>query len=370
MAKTMTAAQPSMLKSAVTLWMKVTDPEAAAMTGGPAVPITLFAATRLCALAVAYVAVNWATTGPTFDLVGALCQGECLVAVTPPSAHESLALWGLAQASLLAEIPPAATLLVVGNLAAFAALWILYKVFQRLADERAAQWSIALLALFPFAYLQMTGHRDGLSLLFSALTAWFALDGRYLRAGLVAAVGVLVDPFVALGALLIGALHLRDQGVKRALGSGLMGALLPVLSLGGLALYSGLKFSDPLAFLAAGPNARPVGMELLASLSDPSPARGLWGIAAAAGLVTIGAVCLVLKRPWAPLLAFALPWVFLMWTFARGGLASHAALCWPAFLPLGAWLSRRPSLQVPVVAGSAILLGCFLLLYTRGIAIG
>ncbi|MBW3654114.1 MAG: hypothetical protein KY433_11135 [Actinobacteria bacterium] len=37
-------------------------------------------------------------------------------------------------------------------------------------------------------------------------------------------------------------------------------------------------------------------------------------------------------RPWAPLLAFALPWVFLMWTFLRGGLASHAALCWPALI--------------------------------------
>jgi len=325
--------------------------------------------TRLCALGVAYEAVSWTTGGITTDLVGALCRGECLSAITPPSAYESLALYGLARGAVLAGVPAPAVLLVVGNLAAFAALWILYKVFQRLADERAAQWSIALLALFPFAYLQVTGHRDGLSLLASAITAWLALDGRYLRAGLVAAVGVLVDPFVALGGLLIGALHLRDQGLKRALGTGAVGALLPALALAGLALYLGLAFNQPLAFLAVDANARPVGMELLATLSDPTPARGLWGTVAAAVVVTIGVVSLVLRRPWAPLLAFALPWVFLMWTFSRGGLASHAALCWPAFLPLGAWLSRRPSLQVPVVAGSAIFLGCLLLLYARGIGL-
>lgn len=370
MAKTMTAAQPSMLKSAVTLWMKVTDPEAAAMAGGPAVPIALFGMTRICALAVAYVAVTWAGAGASTDLVGALCRAECLAASTPPSAYESIALWGIARASVLAGVPPQAALLVVGNLAALAGMFVLYRLFQRLADDRAALWSTALMALFPFAFLQITGHRDGLSLLASALAAYLAFDGRYVRAGLVAAVGVLVDPFVAISAFLIGALHLRDRGVKKAFGAGAVGALLPVIAVAALGAYSGIRFGQPLAFLAADAAARPVGMELLASLGDPTASRGLWGIAAAALLVTIGAVCLVLRRPWAPLLAFALPWVFLMWTFARGGLASHAALCWPAFLPLGAWLSRRPSLQVPVVAGSAILFGCFLLLYTRGIVTG
>lgn len=370
MAKTMTAAQPSMLKSAVSLWMKVTDPESAAMAGGPVVPLSLFAATRLCAVGIAWLGMNLAGTPLQLDLVGALCRGECLAAATPLSAHESVALWGLAQLAATAGIPAPALLLGVGNLAGLAALWLLYRVFARLSDERSAGWALALFALFPFAYLQLTGHRDALSLLATVGAAHLALDGHYKRAGLVGAVGVLADPFVALVSLLIGALHLRDHGVRRAAASsGIVGAALPLLALAALAAWLGLRFGTPAAVLASDGSQQPVGMQLLASLGVGAPS-GMWAAALGAAVATLGAVCLVLRRPWAPLLIFALAWVFLSWTFARGGLASHAALCWPAFLPLGAWLSRRPSLQLPAIAVSATFFGAFALLYVRGSALG
>lgn len=371
MAKTMTAAQPSMLKSAVSLWMKVTDPESAAMAGGPVVPLSLFAATRLCALGVAWLGMNLAGSSVQLDLVGALCRGECLAAATALTPHESVALWGLAELASVGGIPAPALLLGVGNAAALAAMWLLYRVFVRLSDERAAGWSLALFSLFPFAYLQLTGHRDALSLLATVGAAHLALDGHYKRAGLVGALGVLADPFVALVSLLIGALHLRDHGVRRAAArSGMFGAALPLLAAAGLAAWLGYQFGAPEAILASDATTRPVGMQLLAALGASDATSGVWAVALCAAVATIGAVCLVLRRPWAPMLIFALAWVFLSWTFARGGLASHAALCWPAFLPLGAWLSRRPSLQLPAIAVSATFFGAFVLLYVRGNGLG
>ena len=38
---------------------------------------------------------------------------------------------------------------------------------------------------------------------------------------------------------------------------------------------------------------------------------------------------------------------------------------WPAFLPLGLWLSRRPSLQTPIIVVLAIFQGLFLHLFAH-----
>ena len=48
------------------------------------------------------------------------------------------------------------------------------------------------------------------------------------------------------------------------------------------------------------------------------------------------------------------------------GLGRYSASCWPAFLPRGVRLRRRPPLQAPIVIALALLQGLFLHLFAPG----
>jgi len=43
----------------------------------------------------------------------------------------------------------------------------------------------------------------------------------------------------------------------------------------------------------------------------------------------------------------------------------YSSSCWPAFLPLGVWLSKRLELQAPVLAGLGMFQGLFLYLFVH-----
>jgi hypothetical protein len=47
------------------------------------------------------------------------------------------------------------------------------------------------------------------------------------------------------------------------------------------------------------------------------------------------------------------------------GLGRYSASCWPAFLPLGAWLSKRANFQGPIVAILAVFQGLFFYLFVH-----
>jgi hypothetical protein len=78
-----------------------------------------------------------------------------------------------------------------------------------------------------------------------------------------------------------------------------------------------------------------------------------------------GAVLLLREPRWRVLAAFALGLMITVWTVGLAGLGRYSASCWPAFLPLGAWLARRPSLLLPSVCACALLQGLFLYLFAH-----
>ncbi len=82
-------------------------------------------------------------------------------------------------------------------------------------------------------------------------------------------------------------------------------------------------------------------------------------------LATVGALALATKRQWLELAAFALVLMGVAWVIGVWGLGRYSASCWPAFLPLGVWLSKRPTLQGPVVVGLALFQGLFFYLFAQ-----
>jgi 4-amino-4-deoxy-L-arabinose transferase-like glycosyltransferase len=375
-----TDTQPSMLKSAVTLWMKVTDPESVAISGWPAVPLTVFAITRLATLGVTQMAAGWegrSLLGGS-SLFDALCRSDC-TAVTR-IAQEGYSAATASQLPLFPALvafghflglPPAFSAWFFSALAGVGALLVLYRVFQRLEGDAAALWSVALVALFPLAVFQNAGHPDALLVLLTAASVMMALNGKYLASGALVAVAALVDPFALFTLAALASLQLRDRGLRRfAKDRAALAIVLPLVALAAWSLYLAIQFKAPLAYLESADGARPAAERILSAIYESRADHALNASIILAALVTAGAVSLVLKRPWLPLLAFALPWAIVMWTVGTGGLGRHAAALWPAFLPLGSFLARRPSIQVALVSASAIFFGVFLYLYAQGFPLG
>ena len=65
------------------------------------------------------------------------------------------------------------------------------------------------------------------------------------------------------------------------------------------------------------------------------------------------------------MMTFAVGLMLTLWTVGLAGLGRYSASCWPAFLPLGAWLAKRPSLLMPCVCAGALLQGLFLYLFAH-----
>ena len=78
-----------------------------------------------------------------------------------------------------------------------------------------------------------------------------------------------------------------------------------------------------------------------------------------------GAVALATRRSWAELAAYALALMLLFYVTGAEGLGRYSSSCWPAFLPLGVWLSKRLELQAPVLAGLGMFQGLFLYLFVH-----
>jgi hypothetical protein len=82
-------------------------------------------------------------------------------------------------------------------------------------------------------------------------------------------------------------------------------------------------------------------------------------------LPALGAIALLSKKTWHVLAAAAVTSMFVFYTSGVVGLGRYSASVWPAFLPLGVFLSSRPALQAPVVIGLAMLQGVFFFLFSH-----
>ena len=265
-------------------------------------------------------------------------------------------------------------LLVVANVASFAAYIMVYRVYLHLAGEGAARWSLLLLVCFPFAFFQAAAYPESLMMLCSATAVWLALRGQHIWAGVALGVGVLARHITMVTGAALLAAQLRERGAspRRFLfNRGTLGLIIPWLSLGCYCLYQYLRFGDPLAFYHARTN--PIwgerawwGLrELLTTTDRDIEVFVMYSYIPFALLPTIGALLLLRRPTWYLTAAFAIIFMGAMWMIGVWGIGRYAASCWPAFMPLGAWLSRHPLVQGPAIGVLALFQGLYFYLFTH-----
>ena len=81
-----------------------------------------------------------------------------------------------------------------------------------------------------------------------------------------------------------------------------------------------------------------------------------------------GARLLFKQRQWS-MFAFAAVFLVVCWAIGAEALGRYCAGCWPAFLGLGAFVSRKPAWQAPLLIVLALFQGLFFYLFIHNFPI-
>ena len=263
-------------------------------------------------------------------------------------------------------------LLIVSNAAGLGAYLTIYRVFTMVAEEDAARWGMVLLAAYPFAFFHATGYPESLMLFFSALAIFLALRGNHIWAGVALGLGVLARHLTLFAGASLLAAQIRHRGFhpkRLLLNPAILGLLIPWLFLALYFLYQYLEFGNAFAFYEARdqPPWSPMAWwgidDLLRTTSRSDDVRAMFAYPPFALIVTAGAIGLVARDKWIELSAFGLIFIVVLWAIGIWGLGRYTASSWPAFLPLGAWLAKRPAWQGVVVGTFALFQGMFFYLF-------
>ena len=253
-------------------------------------------------------------------------------------------------------------IVVVAQLASLVAYVSVYEVFLIFDGETGARWGLTFFVAYPFAFFFGVGYTETLMVAAGAGGMWLALRGRHTSAALAFAAGVLSRAPATLGWLGLAAVQLRDRTRWRT-----RAALLIPVAVGLLwPLYCWHRFGDPLQWMRSrhfwGWHAK---LNIIRGFHFWREARMLavypfFGLIPAAGIIG-----LVRERRYWPLAAIALPTFVLFCVIGAYGFGRYSASVWPAFLPLGLWLSRRPTLQVPILVAMCLFQGFFLHMFAH-----
>jgi len=276
-------------------------------------------------------------------------------------------------------IPRQYGLVIVANLASLASYSVLFRLFRRLEGTSAARWGLTALAAYPFHFFQAVGYSESLMVLTSALAVLLALDGRHLRAGLALGFGVLarhITLFAGAG-LLIAQIRQRGIHPKRLLLSrDVAGLVIPFLFLGAWVVYLHSRFHSWTVIHDA----------RMASWWGQM-GRAYWGVVDVLKLMPYdrhpeyvfylffaliplaGTIALFFRQRWFELAFSAAILLFVCFSSGGASLGRYTGSCWPAFLPVGIWLGRRPYLAPILLGGLMLFQGLFFFLHGHGFQI-
>ena len=260
------------------------------------------------------------------------------------------------------HVAPVTAVVLVANAASAVAFVAVYRVFELVADEAAARAGLLLLAVYPFSFFYAAGYTEPLMVAAGAGAMWLALSGRHVGAAAVFATGVLARSPAALGWLGLAYEQVRARTRWRTRAA----LLIPVAA--GLLwpLHNWVQFHDPLAWLHARAHwGWHANLNVIRGMRHWRQARMLVVYPVFALIPAVGVVALAREPRWRSLAVFAVPMFVLFCVMGAYGLGRYTASVWPAFLPLGVWLARRPSLQTPIVIVLALFQGLFLHLYAH-----
>lgn len=362
-------------------------------------PLALFVITRVALVACSYMGL--VLTMRTFD-----GSAKCLPALRSHPALQSFCCWDCGWFNRAAaegfrtvesaqvfpllpmlvwllktvlRIPREYGLIIVANLASLLSYSAIYRLFQRLDGRSAARWGLTALVAYPFHFFQAVGYSESLMVLMSALAILLALEGRHLRAGLALGVGVLarhITLFAGIG-LLITQIRERGTNPKGFLRSrDVLGLVIPFLFLAAWIIYLYTRFHSWTTIHDArmaswwGQAGRAYSGVFSVILHMPYDRHPEYFFYMAFACIPIaGAVALFFRRRWAELAWSAAVLLLLCFTSGGASLGRYTGSCWPAFLPIGIWLARRPALA-PILLGALMLFqGLFFFLHGHGFEI-
>jgi Gpi18-like mannosyltransferase len=267
---------------------------------------------------------------------------------------------------------PIVSLLVVSNTASLASYFVIHRLFRQLEGEEAARWGLMLFAAYPFAYYQAAGYSEPMMILASSGALLLASHRRHLWAGTALGLGLLarhVTIFFGPG-LFAGQVLQRGLRPKQLLGSiEFWGLAIPFLFLAAWSWYLGRAVGDPLAYW----NARQIGWGPVVNWSvkqivenfiyNDRPELFFYPVFA---LIPLAGTILLFTRRRTLALGVAAASVLTAAYLGGGiGFGRYSSACWPAFLPLGVLLSKRPALQGPVIGFLMLLQGMFFWLFSH-----
>jgi hypothetical protein len=363
---------------------------------GPAFPLVLFVTTRIALIGISYMSLILVPTlfmheqvhdvsligHPSLD---GLCRWDCgwfkRIMETGFNDVETTKVFPLFPAlgwlvMHALRVSPAVALILVANVASLASYYVIYAIFCRASDAASARWGLLLFTAYPFAFFQGAAYSEALMVLGSSLAILLAMQRRHMAAGLVLGLGMMARHVTLFAGLGLVAAQIRQRGFhpKRLLGSfSILGLTLPFVILAGWSVYLKHKVGDPFAYW----NSRTLnfGPEVFWSVREIwkyMPFKGgsearpeLYFYMAFVPIVVIGTIALFTRARWQ-----VLAWPAALLTtvvLASGGIAlgRYSSACWPAFLPLGVLLARRPVLQGPVVGMLFMFQGLFFYLFVH-----
>lgn len=259
------------------------------------------------------------------------------------------------------------SLVVVANVAGLLALVVLHRLFRALEGEDAARTSLLLFTAYPFAFFHSAGYPESWMVFLSALAVALSLRGRHWGAALTLGLAGLARhlSLVAGLALFFQQLRSRGGGVRALWHRDLLALLLPPLLTSLYFLFLWRTFGDPQLWWKVRATGWDGAWAGLGAWLRGTYAPEVSLYVAISFIPGAGALLLVRHRRWWPLATFAIPLMLVLWTVGLMGLGRYSAAVWPAFLPLGAWLSRHPALRGPVVLGCALFQGMLVFLFVH-----
>ncbi len=262
-------------------------------------------------------------------------------------------------------------LILIANAASLGSYFVLHRLFRELEGEEAARWALLLFAAYPFAFFQAAAYPESLMVLCSAGALALALRGRHIWAGTVLGLGVMARHLTLFGGagLLAAQLHQRPSPKRFLLSPAILGLVVPFLFVAAFAWHLQVMVGDPLAFwwsrtINNGPIVWFSVREIVQQVPYVQRPEFYFYILLAT-IPTVGAIALATRKRW---LEFAADGICLMLVVLGSGgvaLGRYSAACWPAFLPLGLWLSKRPTLQGPVLMMLVLFQGLFFFLFSH-----
>jgi hypothetical protein len=202
----------------------------------------------------------------------------------------------------------------------------------------------------------------------SSLAILLALRGNHFWAGLVLGAGS-VSRHLTLtfgGGLLAAQIQQRGLAPRKLLTVSLVGLVIPFAFPAAFMLFQYFRFGDALAFWHSrdlwGESAwLSISQAVRTGVPDFRHRIYLVGFV----VLVCSAIACLTRRNWVVLGVAVLPLLLVIGASGIEGLGRYSAAAWPAFLPVGVWLSRRPRLQMPIVGSLFLLQGLFFFLFTH-----